>query len=85
MTFFLDANVLIYSAAPDTARGHASRRSCGRWHSTMPPGTNDRPHLAACAVNQIGVIVSSDRALAGAPGIRRADPLDDAAVARLLG
>lgn len=48
------------------------------------PGTNDRLHLAACAVHRIGVIVSSDRGLDGAPGIQRADPLDAAAVATLL-
>lgn len=47
-------------------------------------GAADRMHVAACALNEIGTIVSADQALDGIRGLRRVDPLDGRAVARLL-
>lgn len=48
-------------------------------------GAADRLHVATCAVHDIPTIVSADRGLDGIRGLRRVDPLDDRAVARLLG
>lgn len=140
MTFFLDANVLVYSADRHTDRGRAcaavvrsvaAEGASGRSSTAVleevwdverrrrafdvtgltahlfailrpllsvtdevfatamaldagDAGTNDRMHLACCLVNQIDVIVSSDRGLDGPHGIRRVDPMDGRAVAELL-
>ena len=48
------------------------------------PGSSDRIHVATCAVNGIGSIVSADRGFDGIRGLRRVDPLDERAVRRLL-
>jgi predicted nucleic acid-binding protein len=45
---------------------------------------NDRLHLGTCLNNQIGVVLTADRAYDAAPGISRVDPLDPAAVEGLL-
>jgi predicted nucleic acid-binding protein len=47
-------------------------------------GANDRIHVATCLENGIDTIVSADAELDGVRGIRRVDPLDGRAVARLL-
>lgn len=48
-------------------------------------GANDRVHVATCRLNQIEVIVSSDRGFDALEGLRRVDPLDADAVAALVG
>lgn len=48
-------------------------------------GANDRIHLATALANGIATILSADADFDGAPGLRRIDPLDRAALARLLG
>jgi len=45
---------------------------------------NDRLHLGTCASHHIDVVITADRAFDAAPGIKRVDPLDADAVARLL-
>jgi predicted nucleic acid-binding protein len=47
-------------------------------------GSNDRIHVATALVNGIDTIVSADSDFDGVRAIRRADPLDDRAMARLL-
>lgn len=48
-------------------------------------GANDRIHLATALANGIATILSADADFDGAPGLRRIDPLDRPALARLLG
>jgi predicted nucleic acid-binding protein len=48
-------------------------------------GSNDRVHVASCRLNDIDVIVSADRGFDSVAGLRRVDPLDDAAVTALIG
>jgi len=48
-------------------------------------GANDRIHLATCLVNGIEVIVSADAGFDSSDEVRRVDPVDDRAVAELLG
>jgi len=48
-------------------------------------GTNDRVHAATCIVNGISVIVTADRGFDAVPALRRIDPLDERALAPLLG
>jgi predicted nucleic acid-binding protein len=48
-------------------------------------GANDRIHLATCLENGIDTIVTADADFDQAGGIRRIDPLDRRAMARLLG
>ena len=48
-------------------------------------GSNDRVHVATCRVNGIDVIVSADRGFDSVTGLRRVDPLDEGAVAALVG
>jgi predicted nucleic acid-binding protein len=45
---------------------------------------NDRLHLGTCLNNEIGVVLTADRAYDAAAGIERVDPLDPVAVERLL-
>jgi predicted nucleic acid-binding protein len=47
-------------------------------------GANDRLHVATCLENAIDAIVTADAAFDRVPGLRRIDPLDGRAVARLL-
>jgi uncharacterized protein len=47
-------------------------------------GTNDRLHAGTCAAHGVEAIVTADRAFDGVPGLRRVDPLDARARARLL-
>jgi predicted nucleic acid-binding protein len=47
-------------------------------------GTNDRVHAGTCAVHEIDTIVTADRGFEAARGLRRVDPLDAAALRRLL-
>lgn len=48
-------------------------------------GPNDRLHLGTCAVHDIDVVLTADRAFDGVRGVERVDPLDPSAVERLLG
>ena len=48
-------------------------------------GATDRVHVATCRLNGIETIVSADRGFDSVPGLRRVDPLDDAAVTALIG
>lgn len=45
---------------------------------------NDRLHIGTCLSNEIGVVLTADRAYDQARGIERVDPLDAAAVEKLL-
>jgi hypothetical protein len=47
-------------------------------------GANDRIHVATCLENGIDTIVTADTDFDGLRGLRRVDPLDRRAVARLL-
>jgi predicted nucleic acid-binding protein len=47
-------------------------------------GPNDRLHVGTCAINEIGTVLTADRAFDGVKGIRRVDPFDSAAVDELL-
>jgi predicted nucleic acid-binding protein len=47
-------------------------------------GSNDRIHLATALANGIDTIVSADSVFDHVRAIRRVDPLDDRAIARLL-
>ena len=47
-------------------------------------GTNDRLHAGTCAAHGIGVICTGDAGFDGVPGLRRVDPLDEAALQPLL-
>jgi predicted nucleic acid-binding protein len=47
-------------------------------------GSNDRIHVATALANGIDTIVSADSAFDRVHAIRRVDPLDDRAIARLL-
>jgi len=47
-------------------------------------GANDRLHLGTCRTEGIEIVLSADRAFDRAAGIERVDPLDPAAVERLL-
>jgi predicted nucleic acid-binding protein len=47
-------------------------------------GANDRIHVATCLENGIDTIVTADADFDGVRGLRRVDPLDGRAVARLL-
>lgn len=47
-------------------------------------GPNDRLHLGTCAAEGIGVVLTADRGFDEVGGIERVDPLDPAAVDRLL-
>jgi predicted nucleic acid-binding protein len=49
-----------------------------------PLGANDRIHLATCLENGIDTIVSGDADFDGIREIRRVDPLDRRALARIL-
>lgn len=139
MTFFVDANAIVYAAVEGPGRESclrvleavAAREVEGRtspavleevWHvaqrrypqqleglvegalkifSPLLPVTeadltralvmedsdldpNDRLHLGTCFNNEIGVVLTADRAYDAAPGIERVDPLDAAAVEKLL-
>jgi predicted nucleic acid-binding protein len=139
MTFFVDANVVVYSAVEGPGRESclrvlgaiASGEADGRtspavleevWHvverrypqqlagllegaleifSPLLPVTeaalvsalamagssldpNDRLHVGTCTTHGIDVVLSADRAFEGVAGIERVDPLDPAAVERLL-
>ncbi|MGA9875668.1 MAG: type II toxin-antitoxin system VapC family toxin [Solirubrobacteraceae bacterium] len=53
--------------------------------STTRIGANDRIHVATCLANGIDTILSADRAFDAVERLRRVDPLDQAAVAELLG
>ena len=65
-------------AVTDDAFGHALA-------SDAPGvGTNDRLHVGTCAVHGIEAIVTADRGFDGVRGLRRVDPLDDAALRKLL-
>ena len=46
--------------------------------------TNDRLHVGTCLNNEIGVVLTADRAYDEARGIERVDPFDAAAVEKLL-
>jgi len=48
-------------------------------------GTNDRLHAGTCAANGIDAICTADAGFDTVAGLRRVDPLDQQAVARLLG
>jgi len=50
-----------------------------------PRGANDRIHVATCTYYSIDTIASADESFDRARGIRRVDPLDERALARLLG
>jgi predicted nucleic acid-binding protein len=139
MTFFVDANAIIYSALEGPGRESclrvlraiASGDAQGRtspavleevWHvalrrypgqldglaesaltifSPLLPvteealrhglgmagsalGPNDKLHVGTCRTEGIEVVLSADRAFDQAAGIERVDPLDPAAVERLL-
>ncbi len=139
MTFFVDANVILYSAVDGPGRAGclkllaavASGKAQGQtspavleevWHvalsrdpdkfgglaraaleifSPLLPvteaalvhalsidhpglGANDRLHLGTCAEHDIDVVLTADRAFDGLAGFERVDPLDPAAVERLL-
>jgi predicted nucleic acid-binding protein len=139
MTFFVDANAILYSAVEGPGREsclrvleavaagevegrtspavleevwHVARRrypgqlaglveSALRIFSPLLPVTeqalaralamdesdldpNDRLHVGTCLSNEIGVVLSADRAYDAARGIERVDALDPAAVERLL-
>jgi predicted nucleic acid-binding protein len=139
MTFFVDANVIVYSAVDGPGResclrvleavaaGEAEGRTSPAvleevWHvvlrryprqlagllesvveifSPLLPVTeaalvsalsmgdssldpNDRLHAGTCATHGIDVVLSANRAFDGIGGIERVDPLDPAAVERLL-
>jgi predicted nucleic acid-binding protein len=47
-------------------------------------GANDRMHVATCQLNDIGTILTADRAFDAAPGLRRVDPADLPEVHTLL-
>lgn len=47
-------------------------------------GAADRLHVGTCLVHGIETIVTADRGFDGVRGVRRIDPLDDAARRRLL-
>ena len=47
-------------------------------------GSNDRIHVATCALNGIDTIVTADRDFDTVRGLRRVDPLDGRAITRLL-
>lgn len=47
-------------------------------------GANDRIHVATALQGGIDTIVTADAAFEGVPGLRRVDPLDDAARSRLV-
>lgn len=47
-------------------------------------GPNDRLHLGTCVTHGIDVVLTADRAFDGVAEIERVDPLDPAAVERLL-
>jgi len=139
MTFFVDANAIIYSALEgpgresclQVLRAIASGDAQGRtspavleevWHVTLRRypgqldglvesaltifspllpvteealrhgltmagsalGPNDKLHVGTCRTEGIEVVLSADRAFDQAAGIERVDPLDPAAVERLL-
>ena len=138
MTFFVDANAILYSAfegpgrenclklleavAAGDAQGrtspavleevwHVARRDGGgrldgltraalEIFSPLLPVTedafvhalsidhrglaNDRLHLGTCAVHDIDVVLTADRAFDGVKGVDRVDPLDAEAVEQLL-
>ena len=139
MTFFVDANVLVYAATEGehqaaclqileaVARGMADGRTSPavleevwylehsgragpleglteRGHTVFTPllpvtddafrlalavrskrlGPADRLHVGTCRSAGIDTIVSADAAYAGLRGLRRVDPLDPAAIDRLL-
>jgi predicted nucleic acid-binding protein len=48
-------------------------------------GANDRVHVATCLANGIDTILSADRGFDSVDRLRRVDPLDQAAVAEMLG
>jgi len=48
-------------------------------------GSNDRLHAGTCAANGIGAICTADAGFETVTGIERVDPLDRAAVSKLLG
>lgn len=138
MTFFVDANVIAYTAGPNprrvacgelldaVAEGADGRTSTAVveevWHlelsgrlgtasglarttyTVFTPllavtdevldralsleveglGANDRIHVATCIEHGIETIVSADDDFDGVKGLRRVDPLDRRALARLL-
>jgi predicted nucleic acid-binding protein len=47
-------------------------------------GPNDRLHLGTCAAHGIETVLTADRSFDGISGVARVDPLDAAAVERLL-
>jgi predicted nucleic acid-binding protein len=47
-------------------------------------GPNDRLHVGTCAAHEIDAVLTADRGFDGVRGIERVDPLDPAAVERLL-
>jgi predicted nucleic acid-binding protein len=139
VTFFVDTNILVYSAGAserrepciELLRAIGARRVDGRtstsvieevWHlelsgragpltglttrsyAVFTPllpvtdetvelaltldagalGSNDRIHLAICLLNGIDTIVTADAGFDSLHQVRRVDPLDTRAVARLL-
>ncbi len=48
-------------------------------------GANDRVHVATCLANGIDTMLSADRAFDTVEQLQRVDPLDEPAVAELLG
>ena len=48
-------------------------------------GSNDRFHAGTCAANGIRAICSADAGFDTVSGLKRVDPLDQQAVAKLLG
>jgi len=49
-----------------------------------PLGPADRLHVGTCRSSGIGTIVTADSGFGGLRGLRRVDPLDPAAIRRLL-
>lgn len=139
MTFFVDANAILYSAFPGAARDNCVRvlkavaagEAEGRtspavleevWHvssrdfdgrldgvvrnaltiftpllpvtedalahalSMLDSGLHakDRLHVGTCAINEVGTVLTADRAFDGVRGVRRVDPFDAEAVDELL-
>lgn len=139
MTFFIDANVIVYAAGESSYRAPcleildavARRAADGKvstavfeelWHLEMSGragpltglarrsytiftpllavtdeivaralaldvprlGANDRLHVSTALANGIDTIVTADAGFDGLSGIRRVDPLDEPALARLL-
>lgn len=75
-----DAYALFSPLLPVTDRAFALALG----HGARRLGTNDRLHVGTCLDHDIDTIVTADRGFDGVRGIKRVDPLDRAAVRRLL-